>query len=63
MIPIRASAHTQLGQLMRIRGQLDDAVEQYLRALEIDPDYTPARRGLAATEEARRRLRGDATDP
>jgi len=43
----RPDVHLQLGTLYRSRGQLQEAVSEYSKAVKIDPKYAPARAKLA----------------
>ena len=51
--PGHALAHTNLGSVLAVTGRLDEAVEEFNRALEIDPGLTPARLYLAMAERDR----------
>jgi len=51
-------AHIQLGRLLRVRGQLNEAIDHYQRALNLNPRSAEARNGLEATRRAQQRLRG-----
>ena len=51
--PGHALAHTNLGSVLAVTGRLDEAVEEFNRALEIDPGLTPARLYLAVAERDR----------
>ena len=53
--PNRAMTYAIYGYGLRKVGRLDDAIEQYMKALEIEPDYSLANIGLAYTYD----LRGD----
>jgi len=55
-------AHIQLGRLLRVRGQLNEAIDHYQRALTLNPRSAEARNGLEATRRAQQRLRGTPTD-
>ena len=46
--PGTADAHARLGSVLERLGQQGEAEQAYLRALEIDPEHTRARRALAA---------------
>lgn len=57
-------AHRHLGLLLEKRGDLEEAIKHYRKAIEIKPDYFDARRGLAGAlakkgelEEAARHYR------
>jgi tetratricopeptide (TPR) repeat protein len=43
-----AIAHTDLGTILTQRGQLDEAMAEFQKALEIEPDYEHAHRNLGA---------------
>jgi tetratricopeptide (TPR) repeat protein len=43
-----ALAHNSLGFVLASRGQVDDAIDHYRQALEIDPDYQLAHNNLGA---------------
>ncbi len=51
--PGNVLAHTNLGSVLAVTGRLDEAVEEFNRALEIDPGLTPARLYLAMAERDR----------
>ena len=42
--PDYAEAHNNLGNVLAGRGQIDEAIAHYQKALEIKPDYADARR-------------------
>jgi tetratricopeptide (TPR) repeat protein len=46
--PNSVTARTNLGNLLRNRGELDEAIAQYRRSTEIDPDYKFGRYNLGA---------------
>lgn len=50
-----AFAQTQLGQLSRTAGDLDEAENDFTMALAADPDYLPARAAMASLDAARGR--------
>ena len=54
--PNDADVHYNLGVALTNEGQLDEAVEQYRRALEIKPDYTVARQNLDAVLSRREEI-------
>lgn len=39
-------AHLSQGRLHSIKGEYEEAIEEYKKALEIDPNYKPARINL-----------------
>ena len=51
--PGNALAHTNLGSVLAITGRLDEAVDKFNRALDIDPDLADARFYLAVAERDR----------
>jgi tetratricopeptide (TPR) repeat protein len=51
--PRHALAHTNLGSVLAITGRLDEAADEFNRALEIDPGMGPARLYLARAEQQR----------
>lgn len=48
-----ARIHTDLGRALAATGSLDEAIEEFRRALRIDPNSESARRGLSAALAAR----------
>lgn len=46
-----APTHCELGNFLLAQGKLAEAMSQYRQALSIDPQFTPARRGLAKVRE------------
>ncbi len=48
-----AQPHTNLGSVLAITGRLDEAVDEFNRALDIDPDLADARLYLAVAERDR----------
>lgn len=51
--PAKARVHTNLGFAYQQAGRREDARRAYLRALELDPAYPPARQNLESLEGAR----------
>lgn len=54
LVPNDAMCHFDYGLALQRSGQLDQAAEHYRSALEIDPDYYPARESLEILEMYRR---------
>jgi tetratricopeptide (TPR) repeat protein len=48
-------AHTNLGVVLAARGQFDEAIAQYQKALDIKPDVAPIRQNLEAARTLRER--------
>ena len=46
--PNNAIAHNNLGSILAMSGNFDEAVVHFRKALEINPDYADARRNLNA---------------
>ena len=51
--PGHALAHTNLGSVLAITGRLDEAIDEFNRALDLDPGLSPARLYLTAAEQDR----------
>ena len=49
--PHYAEAHYNLGNVLAGRGQIDEAIAHFKKALEIKPDYAEARRSLDQARE------------
>ena len=41
-----AEAHFHRGRMLGVKGQHNEAIKEYRKALEIDPHYRPARANL-----------------
>ena len=46
LAPDLAQAYNGSGDVFRLEGKLDEAIQDYKRALQIDPDYAGARKNL-----------------
>lgn len=51
LIPNSANAHDSLGDGYKAAGRFDDAIAQYKKALEINPEFSPSRENLESLEE------------
>jgi Flp pilus assembly protein TadD len=51
-MPDSAIAHSDLGGALAEAGKRDEALRETQRALEIDPDYAPAKENLARLRKA-----------
>ncbi len=48
--PLLPMIHTERGKALSLQGKHSSATKEFARALELDPDYGPARAGLAAAQ-------------
>jgi tetratricopeptide (TPR) repeat protein len=53
-VPHNPRAHYNLGVTLAGRGQVEEAIAQYQKALEIKPDYAAARRNLDSIRASRK---------
>jgi cytochrome c-type biogenesis protein CcmH/NrfG len=49
--PNIAKSHTMLGQVLLSRGRLQEAVSEFEKALQLDPNYKDAQEGLRAAQQ------------
>ena len=53
-VPHNPHAHYNLGVTLAGRGQIEEAIAQYQKAVEIKPDYAAARRNLDSIRASRK---------
>ncbi len=53
-VPHDPRAHYNLGATLAGRGQVEEAIAQYQKAVEIKPDYAAARRNLESIRASRK---------
>jgi tetratricopeptide (TPR) repeat protein len=57
-MPGSVQAHNNLGIALASQGKLQDAIDEFQRALGLRPDFEDAKRNLTTAVQARRQLSG-----